>query len=95
MLQIFRARCPTILSSNDLTLFRATEVLQRAKDVAESNPVERNNLLQESLRLFHMVAAHITPVKLQTICNDYMSMRFHACTDHACLWLIHRINDFF
>ncbi|KAI5478404.1 nuclear pore complex protein Nup155 [Pseudohyphozyma bogoriensis] len=68
-------RCGSFCSADDVLLYKAIEAIRRAKDT--SDHAERIDSLRESLRLFTKATKHLSFERLQEVCGEYNSMRYH------------------
>ncbi|KAK9723027.1 hypothetical protein K7432_002235 [Basidiobolus ranarum] len=73
---ILQTRCGSFCTLDDVALFKAIEQLKQAK--ATDDPEKRHKMLRESFVLFKKVAKHLPLEKLQEICEEYKSLRFHV-----------------
>ncbi|KDQ63476.1 hypothetical protein JAAARDRAFT_695291 [Jaapia argillacea MUCL 33604] len=72
--EVLQQRCGSFCSTDDVMLYKARENIRKA---AESrNPLERQNWLGESLRLFVKGARILEFEKLREICGDYQQLNF-------------------
>ena len=75
--EALRRRCGSFCSADDVIIFKAQELLKKASMDGSDSEVGRN-LLNESLRLFKQVAAHLSTEQLQWALQQYEVMQFYA-----------------
>ncbi|RDB29219.1 hypothetical protein Hypma_015604 [Hypsizygus marmoreus] len=71
---ILQSRCGSFCSTDDVMLYKAKENVRKALEA--ENPVDRQNRLAESLRLFIKGARILEFEKLQEICGDYQQLGY-------------------
>ncbi|KAG6862386.1 hypothetical protein C0995_011826 [Termitomyces sp. Mi166 len=72
--EILQHRCGSFCSTDDVMLYKAKENVRKA--VESKNPLERQNWLAESLRLFAKGARILEFEKLREICGDYQQLDY-------------------
>ncbi|KAG6818004.1 hypothetical protein H0H87_009159 [Tephrocybe sp. NHM501043] len=72
--EILQHRCGSFCSTDDVMLYKAKENVRKA--VESRNPVERQNWLGESLRLFAIGARIMEFEKLREISGDYQQLDY-------------------
>ncbi|KAL0951292.1 hypothetical protein HGRIS_008003 [Hohenbuehelia grisea] len=72
--EVLQQRCGSFCSTDDVMLYKARENIRKA--VETRNPIERQNWLAESLRLFCKGARNLEFEKLREICGDYQQLNF-------------------
>ena len=75
--EALRRRCGTFCSADDVIIFKAQELLKKASVEGSDSEIGRN-LLNESLRLFKQVAAHLSMEQLYWALQQYQAMQFYA-----------------
>lgn len=75
--EALRRRCGSFCSADDVIIFKAQELLKKASMEGSDSEIGRN-LLNESLRLFQQVAAHLSMEQLQWALQQYQIMQFYA-----------------
>ena len=75
--EALRRRCGSFCSSEDVVVFKAQEQLKRASEAGSDVEIGRN-LLNEGLRLFKQVAAHLSMEQLQWAIQQFIQMQFFA-----------------
>ncbi len=75
--EALRRRCGSFCSAEDVIIFKAQELLKKASMEGSDSEIGRN-LLNESLRLFKQVAAHLSMEQLQWALQQYQAMQFYA-----------------
>ncbi|KNZ78533.1 putative nucleoporin [Termitomyces sp. J132] len=72
--EILQHRCGSFCSTDDVMLYKAKENVRKA--VESRNPLDRQNWLAESLRLFAKGARILEFEKLREICGDYQQLDY-------------------
>ncbi|KAJ3475958.1 hypothetical protein NLI96_g11485 [Meripilus lineatus] len=72
--EVLQQRCGSFCSTDDVMLYKARENVRKAAET--KNPVERQNFLGESLRLFMKGARILEFDKLREVCGDYQQLNF-------------------
>lgn len=75
--EALRRRCGSFCSADDVIIFKAQELLKKASLEGSDSEIGRN-LLNESLRLFKQVAAHLSMEQLEWALQQYQTMQFYA-----------------
>jgi nuclear pore complex protein Nup155 len=73
---MLRQKCPTFCSPNDVTLYKGIEHLQRSNNVGSQR--EKEEHLDESLRLFSNVAEKLEFPKIEEIVASYKSLKYRT-----------------
>ena len=95
--EALRRRCGSFCSADDVVIFKAQELLNKASE-AGGNSDSGRRMLNESLRLFQQVAASLSMEQLQWAVEQFTSMEFYAgMFEILCMWrhpslIIHRCN---
>ncbi|THH34060.1 hypothetical protein EUX98_g164 [Antrodiella citrinella] len=72
--EVLQQRCGSFCSTDDVMLYKARENVRKAAET--KNPIERQNWLGESLRLFTKGARILELDKLREICGDYQQLNY-------------------
>ncbi|KAE9408173.1 nucleoporin [Gymnopus androsaceus JB14] len=72
--EVLQNRCGSFCSTDDVMLYKAKENIRKA--VETSNPVEKQNWLSESLRLYTKGARILDLEKLREICGDFQLLSY-------------------
>ncbi|THV07704.1 nucleoporin [Dendrothele bispora CBS 962.96] len=72
--EVLQNRCGSFCSTDDVMLYKAKENIRKAAET--SNPVERQNWLAESLRLYTKGARILDLEKLREIAGDFQLLRY-------------------
>ncbi|KAH8099410.1 nucleoporin [Cristinia sonorae] len=72
--EVLQQRCGSFCSTDDVMLYKARENVRKASET--SSPIERQNWLGESLRLFAKAARILELEKLREICGDYQQLNY-------------------
>ncbi|KAF9076202.1 nucleoporin [Rhodocollybia butyracea] len=72
--EVLQNRCGSFCSTDDVMLYKAKENIRKA--VETSNPVEKQNWLSESLRLYIKGARILDLEKLREICGDFQLLSY-------------------
>ncbi|KAI9795113.1 MAG: hypothetical protein M1816_000135 [Peltula sp. TS41687] len=75
--EALRRRCGSFCSADDVVIFKAQELLNKASE-AGGNSDSGRRMLNESLRLFQQVAASLSMEQLQWAAEQFTSMEFYA-----------------
>ncbi|KAK0208086.1 nucleoporin [Desarmillaria ectypa] len=72
--EVLQQRCGSFCSSDDVMLYKAKENIRKA--VETKNPVEKDNWLSESLRLYIKGVRILDLQKLREICGDFQQLTY-------------------
>jgi len=72
---LLQQNCPSFCTADDVIFYRAVEYLQKAKNT--QNLLEREKLLNESLKFFTKVANQIDQEKLTSIVESFKSVNYY------------------
>lgn len=75
--EALRRRCGSFCSSDDVVIFKAQELLNKASE-AGAESVSARNLLNESLKLFQKVAGSLSSENLQKATEQYIAKSFYG-----------------
>ena len=86
--EALRRRCGSFCSADDVVIFKAQELLNRASQAGSQSESSRV-LLNESQRLFQKVAGSLNLEHLQWAVSRYVEMAFYAGAIQLCLGCAH------
>ncbi|EPQ60591.1 nucleoporin [Gloeophyllum trabeum ATCC 11539] len=72
--EVLQERCGSFCSTDDVLFYKAKENVRKAAETV--NLAEKQNWLNESLRLFIKAGAILTLEKLREICGEYQQLRY-------------------
>ncbi|KAF1819507.1 nucleoporin-domain-containing protein [Dissoconium aciculare CBS 342.82] len=79
-----RRKCGSFCSADDVTIFKAQELVKRASEAGAQSESARINL-NESQRLFQKVASNLGDEYIEWTVDQYVSMEFFAGACQLCL----------
>lgn len=75
---VLQERCGSFCNSDDVRLYKAMECIRRAKEAEKSMDANgKSESLRESLRLLNRATSNLPLNKLESICEDFRSLKFY------------------